>query len=63
MFLIIAFQFQVYYQNYNDTSTTPKLLKLPFCEEFCPFDEFKLSVEEYLPEPGLCEGQIEDSNR
>ncbi|CAG9766535.1 unnamed protein product [Ceutorhynchus assimilis] len=45
--------FKIYYQNYNGT-TTPKLLKLPGCAEFCPLDEFKTLVAEYLPEDGFC---------
>lgn len=48
-----TYGFKIYYQNYNGTDT-PKLLKLPACEEFCPLDSFKTLVEEYLPEPGLC---------
>lgn len=45
--------FKIYYQNYNGTDS-PKLLKLPACDEFCPLDQFKSLVEEYMPEDGLC---------
>ncbi|KAL1512670.1 hypothetical protein ABEB36_002227 [Hypothenemus hampei] len=48
-----TYGFKIYYQNYNGT-TSPKLLKLPSCDEFCPLDLFKSLVEEYLPEDGLC---------
>lgn len=48
-----TYGFKIYYQNYNGTDN-PKLLKLPACAEFCPLDEFKALVEEYLPEEGLC---------
>ncbi|KAH1007911.1 venom acid phosphatase Acph-1 [Dendroctonus ponderosae] len=48
-----TYGFKIYYQNYNGT-TSPKLLKLSACDEFCPLNEFKSLVEEYMPEDGTC---------
>ncbi|XP_050295641.1 venom acid phosphatase Acph-1-like [Anthonomus grandis grandis] len=48
-----TYGFKIYYQNYNGTAT-PKLLKLPACDEFCPLDTFKTLVAEIIPEDGLC---------
>ncbi|XP_066150276.1 venom acid phosphatase Acph-1-like [Euwallacea fornicatus] len=40
--------FKFYYQNYIEAE--PKLLVMPGCEEFCPFDTFKELVADFLPE-------------
>ncbi|KAJ8966359.1 hypothetical protein NQ317_011934 [Molorchus minor] len=42
----------IYYQDY--IGDDPKLLKLPSCEEFCPFDQFISIVVNYLPSEDLC---------
>ncbi|XP_066262486.1 venom acid phosphatase Acph-1-like [Euwallacea similis] len=52
-----TYGFKIYYQNYDTSSATPRLLQLPACEEFCPLDKFKLLVQEYLPPDGLCQSQ------
>ncbi|XP_068907895.1 venom acid phosphatase Acph-1-like [Tenebrio molitor] len=47
--------FKIFYQDY--TSSEPKLLKLPACDELCPLDQFTLLFEEYIPQNDICKSK------
>ncbi|KAJ8951022.1 hypothetical protein NQ318_006407 [Aromia moschata] len=42
-----TYGFKLFYQNYN--TTEPILLRLPDCDEFCPFEKFISVAEEFIP--------------
>ncbi|XP_030763632.1 venom acid phosphatase Acph-1-like [Sitophilus oryzae] len=47
-----VYGFKIFYQNYDFDE--PVLLKIPSCEEFCPFEEFLRLFTKYLPRNDLC---------
>ncbi|KAJ8951023.1 hypothetical protein NQ318_006408 [Aromia moschata] len=47
---------KIFYQDY--IADSPRLLKLPGCDEFCPFDQFVTLVKEYIPTEEFCHAKI-----
>lgn len=43
---------RVYYQDYE--KKRPRLMTVPGCDEFCPFDKFKVLVDEGVMREGEC---------
>lgn len=44
---------KLYYQNYAEED--PTLMTIPGCSEFCPLDDFKNIVSDYIPDDTDCE--------
>ncbi|XP_076251275.1 venom acid phosphatase Acph-1-like [Rhynchophorus ferrugineus] len=47
-----VYGFKIYYQNW--TTNEPKLMVLPGCSEFCPFDDFVALFSDVFPEDDYC---------
>ncbi|XP_050298961.1 venom acid phosphatase Acph-1-like [Anthonomus grandis grandis] len=47
-----VYGFKVFYENW--TASSPRLLTIPGCNAFCPYDDFVSLLEEIIPNEGIC---------
>ncbi|XP_030766833.1 venom acid phosphatase Acph-1-like [Sitophilus oryzae] len=48
-----VYGFKFFYQNYNEIDPVVKII--PGCAEFCPLDDFKNLMSQYIPDDDYCE--------